>query len=173
MTTFTGHLTDGQAQRLIDGLLDPVRDADVAEHAAGCPDCAALVESYRVLGEALDGLEIPDLPGDFTAAVMGRIEAGELALARERRVGFAVLSAVLLVAAGALGLAGAGGFAASVGGWADSLGEGVRALRLGQGLLPGLLAALRLQILVGSAAVAIPLLVGLSRLMPAPRAEIA
>jgi anti-sigma factor RsiW len=173
VTTFTGHLTDGQAQRLLDGLLDPVLDADVAEHAAACPDCAALVESYRFLGEALGDLALPELPADFTAGVLARIETSEAALVRERRVGFAVMSVVLLGAAGALAAAGAGAFATTVAGWADGLGEAARALRLGQGLLPGLLAALRVQIIIGAAAVAVPLLIGLSRLMPAPRAEIA
>jgi anti-sigma factor RsiW len=173
MTTFSGHLTDGQAQRLIDGLLDPVRDADVAEHAAACPDCAALVESYRLLGDALDGLALPEPPADFTASVLSRIEATEAASARERRVGFAVMAVVLVAAAGALAAAGAGGLAATVGGWADGLGEAAHAFRLGQGVLPGLLSALRVQLIIGAAAVAVPLLVGLSRLMPAPRAEIA
>jgi anti-sigma factor RsiW len=173
MTTFTGHLTDGQAQRLLDGQLDPVRDADVAEHAAACPDCAALVESYRFLGEALEELERPELPADFTASVLARIDDVEAARARERRVGFAVMSAVLLAAAGTLAAAGAGGFATTVGGLADGLGDAARAFRLGQGVLPGLLSALRVQLLVGAAAVALPLLVGLSRLMPAPRTEIA
>lgn len=173
MTTFTGHLTDGQAQRLIDGLLDPVLDAEVAEHAAACPDCAALVESYRFLGDALDDLPLPELPADFTDAVLARIETAEAALVRERRVGFAVMAVVLLGAAGALAAAGAGGFATTVATWADRLGEASQAFRLGQGVLPGLLSALRVQIIIGAAAVAVPLLIGLSRLMPAPRAEIA
>jgi anti-sigma factor RsiW len=171
MTTISGHLTDAMAQRLVEGLLDAERDAGAEAHAAGCPGCAALVESYRVLGEALGELEVPELPADFTASVLDRIDRAEAAQARERRFAVAVLAGLLAVAAGALVAAGVGGLASTVGNLADSLGEATRALRLGQGVLPGLLAALRLPLLVGAAAVAIPLLFGLTHLMPAPRTE--
>jgi len=60
-----------------------------------------------------------------------------------------------------------------VAGVADGLGDAAHALRIGQGLLPGLVSALRVQLLLGTAAVALPLLLALSRLMPAPRAETA
>jgi anti-sigma factor RsiW len=169
MTTTSGHLTDAMAQRLADGLLDPTADAGAEAHAAGCPDCAALVESYRLLGEALEDLEIPALPADFTASVLDRIERVEVAQARERRLAVAVLAGVLLVAAGALVAAGVGGLASTVGGWADGLGEASRAFRIGRGVVPSLLSALRLPLLVGAAAVTIPVLFGLTRLMPAPR----
>jgi hypothetical protein len=44
---------------------------------------------------------------------------------------------------------------------------------VGRGILPGLLAALRLPLMVGAAALALPLLLGLNRLMPtAQRARI-
>ncbi len=171
MTTISGHLTDAMAQRLIDGLLDPVRDAGAEAHAASCPGCTALVESYRVLEEALDGLEVPELPAGFTAAVLDRIDRAEAVQARERRLAVAVLAGLLAVAAGALVAAGVGGLASTVGGVADSLGQATQALRIGKGVVPSLLAALRLPLLVGAAAVAFPLLLGLTRLMPAHRTE--
>lgn len=173
MMTFTGHLTDAQAQRLGDGLLDAARDAGVEAHAAGCAECAALVESYRILGEALDGLPVPELPADFTAGVLERIEAAEVRVVRERRVAVAILAAAAAATCAALVAAGVGGLATEVSGWAGGLGEAARALRIGSGVLPGLVSALRIQLLLGAAAVALPLLVGLSRLMPAHRAEIA
>jgi anti-sigma factor RsiW len=169
MTTFGGHLTDPMAQRLVDGLLDPERDAGAEAHALGCPSCAALVESYRILGQALEGLAAPELPADFTASVLDRIEATELARARERRLATGILAGVLLVAAGALLAAGASGLATTVGTWADGLGEASSAFRIGRGVLPGLVSALRLPLLAGASALALPLLLGLSRLMPAPR----
>ncbi len=171
MTTISGHLTDAMAQRLVDGMLDPVADAGAEAHALGCPACAALVESYRVLGDALGDLELPLLPADFTAGVLGRIDALETARARERRAAAAVLAATLAVAAGALAASGVGGLASAVGGLADGLGELAQAFRLSKGVVPGLLSALRLPLLVGAAACALPLLLALSRLMPAPRTE--
>jgi anti-sigma factor RsiW len=171
MNTFSGHLTDAMAQRLLDGLLDGEQDAGAELHVAGCAGCAALVESYRILGDALGDLVVPELPADFTASVLERIEVVEVRQARERRLAVSVLAGVLLLAAGALVAAGAGGVASAVGGWADGLAEATRALRIGRGLVPGLLAALRLPLLAGAAAVAVPLLLGLTRLMPAPRTQ--
>jgi anti-sigma factor RsiW len=171
MTTISGHLTDAMAQRLVDGLPDPERDAGAEAHAAGCPACAALVESYRLLGGALDDLEVPALPAGFTASVLERIDRVEAARSRERRLAVAVLAGSLALAAGALVAAGVGGLASTVGGLADGLGQAAQALRLSKGVLPALLSALRLPLLVGAAAVAVPLLFGLTRLMPAPRTE--
>lgn len=171
MTTISGHLTDAMAQRLVDGLLDPERDAGAEQHVEACAGCAALVESYRALETALEGLEIPELPMDFTSTVLARIDAAEAAHRRERRLAVSVLAGVLAVAVGTLLAAGAGGLATTVGGWADSLGPAAQALKLGRDVLPGLLSALRLPLLVGAAAVALPLLFGLTRLMPAPRTE--
>jgi anti-sigma factor RsiW len=172
MTTISGHLTDAMAQRLVDGLLDAGRDAGAEAHAASCPACAALVESYRLLGDALDDLDVPALPTDFTASVLQRIDEVESAQARERRLAVAVLAGILLVAVGALVAAGAGGLGTTVGQLADQLGQATQALRIGRGVVPSLVTAVRLPLLVGAAAVAIPLLFGLTRLMPAPRTEI-
>jgi uncharacterized membrane protein YgcG len=171
VTTLSGHLTDAQAQRLVDGQPDPALDEGAAAHAAACPGCGGLVESYRALAGALDGLELPEAPPGFTAGVLARIEAVEAAQARERRLAIGILACVLLAVAGALAAAGVGGLGASVGGLAGHLGEASRALRVGAGVVPGLLSALRLQLLLGAAAVAVPLLMALARLMPAPRTQ--
>ena len=167
----TLHLTDAQAQQLTDGLVEPALAGPLEAHAAGCPDCGALLESYRILGEALGDLSVPELPADFTASVLDRIEVAELAQARERRLAFTVLAGVLAVAGAALALSGAGGLATTVGGWADGLAEATQALRLSRGVAPSLLSALRLPLLVGAAACTIPLLLALSRLMPTHRTE--
>lgn len=171
MTTLDGHLTDDLAQRLADGLADPAAAVGAEAHLSRCEACAALVESYRELAEALEDLPLPDLPADFTAAVLDRIEVAEAQGARERRFALGVLSAVLVVAAGAAVAGGAGGLAGAVAGWADGLGDASQLLRIGRGVLPGLLSALRLPLLVGAAAVALPVIFGLSRLMPAYRTE--
>ena len=117
MTTFTGHLTDAQAQRLVDGVLSTAEAPEVERHAAACLECQALVESYRMLEGALDALAEPELPDDFTFGVLAR------------------------------------------------------ALRIGAGFVPAVVGALRLQIVLAAAAFALPLLLALARLMPAPRPE--
>jgi len=171
MTTLRGHLSDEQAQRLLEELLDPAADAGVAEHAAGCLECRALVESFRLLDDALDGLEVPELPADFTAQVMARIDDAERAAEQERRWAFGLAAAVVLVAGIAVVAAGATGLGNTVSGLSERLDPLVRAARVGVGVLPGLLSALRLQLLLVTTAVALPIFYGLARLMPAARTE--
>jgi anti-sigma factor RsiW len=171
MTTLSGHLTEAQAQRLIDGMLDPASDGGVAEHATACPECAGLVESFRALDEALEGLTVPELPADFTAQVMARIDDAERAAARERRWALGLAAAVVLLAGAGLALAGATGLGHAVSAVSERLDLAARAIRVGAGVLPGLLSALRLQLLLASTALSLPILYGLSRLMPAPRTE--
>jgi len=171
MTTISGHLTEAQAQRLIEELLDPASDAGVAQHAAACLECRALVESFRQLDDALDQLEVPELPADFTAQVMARIEQAERAAARERRWAFGIAAAVVLVAGLAVAVAGATGLGNTVSALTERLDPVGRALRVGLGVLPGLLSALRLQLLLVTTALSLPIIYGLSRLMPAARTE--
>lgn len=171
MTTISGHLTDAMAQRLVDGMLDPATDAGAEAHARECAGCAALVESYRLLEGALDDLDLPEVPAGFTAAVLDRIDALEATRARERRVAVAVLAGLLAAAAAAVVISGVGGLATTAGQVAEGLGELSRALRVGMGVVPSLLSAVRLPLLVGAAACALPLLLGLARLMPVHRTE--
>jgi anti-sigma factor RsiW len=171
MTTIRGHLTEAQAQRLLEQALDPSTDGGVAEHAAACAECGALVESFRALDDALDGLTVPELPDDFTAQVMSRIDDVERAAARERRWAFGIAAAVLLVAGVSLAAAGATGLGNAVSTVSEQLDLASRTLRVGFGVLPGLLSALRLQLLLATTALSLPIFYGLSRLMPAARAE--
>ena len=171
MTTLTGHLTDAQAQRLLDGQLDAARDAGVEAHALGCAECATLVESYRALGDALDGLELPPLPADFTEGVLSRIELVERAQARERRVAALVVAAAALLGCAALTAAVAGGLVPALTSAAEQLGLAARALKLGSGVLPGVLSAVRGYVLCAALAAGAPLVYGLLRLSPAPRAQ--
>jgi anti-sigma factor RsiW len=171
MTTMSGHLTDAQAQRLLDGMLDPATDTGVEAHVACCAECCALVESFTALGEALSDLPVPELPPDFTARVMCCIEDAERAAARERRWAFTMAAAVLLVAGLSLAAGGATGLGNAISTLSEQLDLAARTVRLGAGVLPGLLSALRLQLLLAITALALPVFYGLSRLMPAARTE--
>lgn len=173
MTTLTGHLTDAQAQRLMDGVLLAAEAAEVEAHAASCAACQALVESYQVLGDALGALEIPELPADFTAGVLARVDARERAVARERRFAVAICAGVLVALAVAVAAAGAGTWAPLASRVVSGLGAAGRVLRIGADVVTPVVAALRLQLALACAAVALPVLFLLSRLMPSPRAEVA
>jgi anti-sigma factor RsiW len=175
MTIPTQHLTDAQAQRIVDGALLEAEADRVERHVAECLLCQATVESYRALAVALEGLEVPPLAADFTAGVFARIDARERAAARERRWALGILGGVAVAAVVAFAAAGAGAWAAPVSAAADAFGALARTVRIGAGFVPALVGALRLQIILAAAAVAVPLLVALVRLVPAPapRTEVA
>jgi anti-sigma factor RsiW len=171
MTTLSGHLTDALAQRLVDGQLSAAEAPEVERHVAGCADCQATVETYRLLASALEDLEVPELPADFTVGVLARIDAHELAVARERRHALAIFAGVLAACALAFAVAGASAWAPALSSIADGFGSAARALQIGGAFLPKIVSALRLQIILVAAVLALPLLLALTRLMPAPQAE--
>jgi anti-sigma factor RsiW len=175
MTTITGHLTDALAQRYVDGVLGEAEAAEISRHAAACLECSATVESYRMLSAALEDLEVPALPASFTEDVLALVDARERALARERRYAVAILATVFVATAAVFAVLGAGAWAPVVASIADGLGGAARAVRIGAGFVPALVKALRLEIILAVAAFALPLLLALARLMPAPtpRAEVA
>lgn len=173
MTTPLEHLDDARAQQLVDGMLPEAERAASERHVAGCAACQATVETYRMLAEALDDLEVPPLPPDFTDAVLARIDVRERALARERRHAVAILATVAAATAAAFAAAGASAWAPVVSSAADVFAVALRAARIGADFVPTLVSVLRPQIILAAAVLALPLLLALSRLMPAPRAETA
>ncbi|HET7824552.1 MAG TPA: anti-sigma factor [Anaeromyxobacter sp.] len=174
MTPPTAHLTDAQAQRLVDGMLSEAEAPEAERHAATCAACQATVATYRMLARALDDLEVPDLPVDFTDGVIARIDVRERALARERKHAVAILAGVVLATVAAFAAAGAAAWAPVVASAADFLGSAAHVLRIGASFVPDVVGALRFQILVAAAALAVPLLLALSRLMvPVTRTETA
>ena len=173
MTPETPHLSEDEAQELVDGLLAPARAEPLAAHAAACRACRDVVESYRALCQALDTLPLAPLPADFTAGVLARVDAQERSRARERRAVVAVVGAALGALALAFVAAGARTWAPAAGHLADDLGAAARALRLGADVLPPVVTALRLPIAAACAAAAAPVLYALSRLTHSPRTEIA
>lgn len=168
----TTHLTDAQAQDLVDGLVTAADAEALAAHVAGCPACEALVDSYQALCAALDALPLPELPDDFTRGVLARVDARERQRSRERRTAVAVVAGALAALAAAALAAGARTWVPAVTHFADDLGATARALKLGADVLPPVLAALRLPIAAAAAAIAVPVLYALSRLT-SPRTEIA
>ncbi len=171
MTRTSAHRDDIRAQLLVDGALPPAEAAGAADHAATCPDCAALVESYRALSVALEALPVPDLPADFTAGVLQRVDARERALSRERRTAVAVLIGIAVALAAALLVGGNAAWVPTAARLADQAGALAHTLRLGAEVLPPVLGILRLPIAVACAVLCLPVLLALSRLIPSPRTE--
>jgi citrate lyase beta subunit len=98
---------------------------------------------------------------------MARIDEQERSAARGRRVVAAVLTVVGLATAGSLALAGQGGWAPALGGASAGMARALQALRISGDVLSPVVGALRLQIVIACAAMGLPLLFGLSRLVPA------
>jgi anti-sigma factor RsiW len=171
MTNPSLHLSDAQAQRLVDGALSAGEAGSVERHAASCAECRATVETYRLLASALEDLEVPPLPADFTDGVLALVESRELALARERRHAFAILGALALCTAAAFAIAGAAAWAPVLSSVAETFGSIARALQVAATFVPQVVSALRLQIIVAAAALAVPFLLALSRLMPQPQPQ--
>ena len=162
----TRHLTEEEAQLHVEGLLPRGDESRVRGHLEGCAQCEALVLSFQALDEALSTLTVAEPPADFTAGVLARIEARERTAARERRVAVAVLGAVAAALAATLWIAGQAAWAPALSQLSSALGDGVVALRVSGDVLRPVVGALRIEILVGCAAIGLPLLLGLARLVP-------
>jgi anti-sigma factor RsiW len=169
----TGHLSDAEAQRLVDGALSEAEAPALELHVAGCSACQTTVATYRMLAAALDDLEVPELPADFTDSVLARIDARERTLARERKHAVAILAAVALASVVAFAIAGASAWAPVVSSSADLLAGAIETFRIGWSFVPDVVGAMRFQIIFAAATLSLPLLLGLARLMPAPRPETA
>ena len=164
MTTDCRHLTEDEAQLLLEDSLSEQDRARVESHLEGCPSCQALVVSFEALSEALSGLPIAEPPVDFTVGVMARIEQREAALASDRRVAVAVLAGVGACLAAALALSGQAAWAPALSAVSSAGVDALKALRITSDVLSPVVSALRVQIIVAAAVVGIPLTLALSRL---------
>ena len=161
------HLTDEQAQLHLEGRLPEGE----AAHLLGCPECQALVLSFEALADALSALPAAEPPAGFTGGVLARIDERERALARERWVAAAVLAVFGIGTAAALGLAGQGAWAPVLSAASARVARGLDTLRLSADVIAPVVGALRVQIAAACAAVGLPLLLGLARLVPARSAR--
>ena len=162
----TRHLTDELAQRYVDRALPEDERATWATHLDECAECGLLVDSYRALSAALDDLEAPAAPPGFTAAVMQRIDLSERQRAWDRRLALGILGVATFLALLLLGFAGSAGWAPALSGAADAFARAAAAASLTFDVAAPLVRALRLQIAIGCAALAVPILFALSRLVP-------
>jgi anti-sigma factor RsiW len=165
----THHLDDVAAQRLAEGGLPAEEEARAGAHVARCPDCALLLESHRALAAALDGLDLPEVPADFTAGVLAEVARRERAAARDRRAVAIIGGATLAGLAVALAAGARPAWIPAATELAEQLGIVVSAFHLGAEVLPGLLGALRLPLAAACALLALPLVLTLPRLAAAPR----
>lgn len=160
------HLTDDLAQAYVDRALPEAERALWMGHLDGCAECGLLVESYRALSAALDDLDAPAPPAGFTAAVMERIDLSERQRAWDRRLALGILSIATCLALTVLALAGSAGLAPALAGAAGAFARFATATSLAVDVAAPLVHALRFQIAIGCAALALPILFALSRLLP-------
>src|SRR5678815_3639039 len=97
-------------EAIADGSHEP--GADARQHLASCPACAARLETVRAIENLLIIREAAVPPASFTAAVMARIGQEEWQTERVVDIGFnlAIAAGVLVILAGAAGLAWSLGF---------------------------------------------------------------
>jgi anti-sigma factor RsiW len=171
--THVRHIDEIEAQSFLDGLLPEGERLRVDAHLEGCESCQALLLSFERLEEALSGLPLADPPADFTAGVMARIDEREMAKAGERRVVLAVLATVSVALAVTLLVAGQAAWAPALSAVSSVGVRALQAVRISSDVLSPLVSALRLEIIVASAAIGIPLLLALSRLAVPRQGQVA
>jgi anti-sigma factor RsiW len=159
------HLTEDEAQLHLEGALDETVQRQVDAHLAGCPGCQALVRSFEALSEALSELPAAEPPVDFTAGVMARIEAADATRAAERKLTLGVFGVVAVALATVLALAGQAAWAPALSAASSRAVQALQAFRISADVLAPVVSALRIQIIVAAAALGIPLLLALSRLV--------
>lgn len=158
------HLDDERAQAFLDGLLPEEERRDCEAHLEACEACALTVDSYRALASALGDLAAAVPPPDFTADVLGCIEAREAERARERRTAGVILGLAAAAAALLVAVAGASTLAPLLSRIGDLAGGLATTLQLASSVAAPVVRALRLEILVATAGAALPLLFALRRL---------
>ncbi len=163
------HLGDEAAQAYVDDALAGPERAACEAHVAACADCRLLVESYRALGDALEGLDAPAPPPDFTLRVMDRIDALEHARAVERWLAGGILAAAIAAAALLAAVAGADTWARVTAAVVTGLTGLGQAIAIAGDVTSPVFRALRLQIAVACCLAAIPLLLSFWRLLPRTR----
>jgi anti-sigma factor RsiW len=168
------HITEEEAQLHLDGALPADASARVDAHVEGCAACQDLLASFVALSEALTALPVAEPPPDFTRGVMARIEEREAARAAERRITVAVFGTVSAALVLALAVAGQSAWAPALSSVSTGAVRALQALRISSDVLAPVVSALRLQIIVGAAAVGIPLFLLLGRLAtPRPSRQLA
>ena len=60
--------------RFLEGTLPPRRMADIAAHVKTCAHCRALLDEVKVVDALLFTTQVPDLPHNFTFAVMADVK---------------------------------------------------------------------------------------------------
>ena len=87
--------------RYLEGTLPARRMADIRAHIASCEHCRALLDEVKVVDALLFTTKVPDLPHNFTFAVMAEVQSMPAVRASSHRVWsfLAIYSAAAWVAA--------------------------------------------------------------------------
>jgi anti-sigma factor RsiW len=160
------HLTDELAQAYVDGALSEREAESCSEHAASCPECLFLVESYRALASDLDALPSIEPDASFTSFVMQAIDEKERVAARERRYAFGLVGLAAFAAAALFASVGAAAWAPTLSTVSDYLNSAIHAFQVGFDVAAPIASALRAQILIACVVVSLPILLAIRQLVP-------
>ncbi|HET7784616.1 MAG TPA: hypothetical protein VFL36_01475 [Myxococcales bacterium] len=138
------HLTDTQLQSLADGTLRGPEGMAAREHCDGCAECGSTVALYSALDQRLSALRDPELPADFTSAVLAAVQVRETHLAARRHTLLAAIPAFALAIFAIVGW----GLSTAV--HVDKLIEGVAVLRVVWSVVGPVSAAIRLPLGIGA-----------------------
>lgn len=130
--------------RYLEGTLTPREQREVASHVRSCPQCALLMEELKVVDALLFTTNTPELPVNFTFAVMAETRSMPAPKWREHPVWSFValyvtaawvaaiiavaISGAKLAAIGAAMAGGANNVAHAIGAGYDGIGQGAPAL---------------------------------------------
>jgi hypothetical protein len=126
--------------RFLEGTLTPREQSEIATHVRSCARCALLLEELRVVDALLFTTNTPDLPINFTFAVMAETSSLPAPKFREHHIwSFVALYVTAAWVAAIIGIALSGASLAQIGGavaggtgrFAHAMGEGFAGL--GQG----------------------------------------
>jgi anti-sigma factor RsiW len=160
------HLSDELAQAYVDGALPDRESERCSEHAAGCPECRFLVESYRALAADLEALPVVEPELDFTQSVMSIIEEKEHAAVRERRYALGLVALAVFTAAALFLSVGADAWAPTFSTLSELLNSAIHGVQLGLSVAAPITSALRAQILIACVVVSLPLILAIRQLVP-------
>lgn len=72
--------------RYLEGTLPPAQMRSIAEHLRECPNCSELLEEVKVIDGLLATTRVPELPENFTFAVMAEVNSMPAPRARQHPV---------------------------------------------------------------------------------------
>ena len=106
LANFPGsHLDEARLQQLAEGTLRGPNGLAARAHCDACQECQAELDGYTALARALDGMQDPAPPEDFTLQVLLAVDSRESQLEARRHIKLAAIPAALVAVVAVVGWA--------------------------------------------------------------------